>query len=83
MRERVLWYHSVVEELHHLSARQPKVATRILVALRELGNGRRSDLKKLQGSEDWRLRVGDWRVILRIDGLTIYVLGFSDRQDAY
>jgi mRNA-degrading endonuclease RelE of RelBE toxin-antitoxin system len=25
------------------------------------------DLRRLQGSDEWRLRVGDWRVRLRLD----------------
>lgn len=44
------------------------------------------DLKKLQGSpERWRLRVGDWRVILRIDREqgVLYVLRIRHRREAY
>jgi len=44
------------------------------------------DLKKLKGSPDmWRLRVGDWRVILRFDrerGI-LYVLRIRHRREAY
>lgn len=41
------------------------------------------DLKKLQGSpERWRVRVGDWRVILRIDReqRVLYVLRIRHRR---
>ena len=45
-----------------------------------------ADLKKLKGSQDmWRLRVGDWRVILRLDreqGI-LYVLRVRHRREAY
>ena len=44
------------------------------------------DLRKLHGSpERWRLRVGDWRVILRIDRgqRILYVLRIRHRRDAY
>lgn len=44
------------------------------------------DLKKLRGSpERWRLRVGDWRIILRIDQEQeiIYILRIRHRREAY
>jgi len=44
------------------------------------------DLKKLHGSpERWRLRVGDWRVILRIDReqMILYVLRIRHRREVY
>lgn len=44
------------------------------------------DLKKLQGEVDsWRLRVGNYRVIMRISPKeeTIYVLRVRHRRDAY
>lgn len=44
------------------------------------------DLKKLKGSSDmWRLRVGDWRVILRFDREqgVLYVLRIKHRREAY
>ena len=44
------------------------------------------DLKKLRGEFDkWRVRVGDYRVIMRIASKeeTIYVLRIRHRSDAY
>lgn len=44
------------------------------------------DIKKLKGSRNmWRLRVGDWRVILWLDreqGI-LYVLRIRHRREAY
>jgi len=42
-------------------------------------------LKKLKGVGAWRLRVGDFRVILDIDSLEkkIYVLTLGHRKDIY
>lgn len=60
---------------------------RILTAiegLRELPL--RGDIKKLQGRQDqWRLRVGDWRVIFEVDarGHTVYIVRVLARKDAY
>lgn len=45
----------------------------------------RGDWKPLQGSNFWRLRVGDWRAIcdLRDDELVLLVLKIAPRGDAY
>lgn len=45
----------------------------------------RGDWKSLQGSDFWRLRVGDWRAICEIrDGdLVLLVLKIAPRGDAY
>lgn len=44
-----------------------------------------SSLVKLEGSDQWRLRVGDFRVTLRIDqtGGVIYALRVMHRKEAY
>ena len=83
MKYNVLWYHAAVEDLQHLTVRNQRQATRIALAVRELGNTGRGDLKKLSGRGDWRLRVGDWRIFLEYVGADIHVTGISDRQDAY
>ena len=43
------------------------------------------DLKKLQGGRGWRLRVGNWRVLLELDGRTgiMRVAQVVNRRDAY
>ncbi|NSW84640.1 MAG: type II toxin-antitoxin system RelE/ParE family toxin [Syntrophothermus sp.] len=44
------------------------------------------DLKKLQSSPgEWRLRVGDWRVIFRIEREQelLYILRVRHRREAY
>lgn len=83
MRHELLWYHAGVEQIVQLSARNPRQATRIMLALRDFGNTGKGDLKKLSGSNDWRLRSGDWRIFLKLDGETAWVFAISDRKDAY
>lgn len=60
---------------------------RILTALRGLQEQTGfSDIKKIKAQTDrWRLRVGDWRVILKIDQAegVIYVLAIKHRSEAY
>ncbi|MGB9663170.1 MAG: type II toxin-antitoxin system RelE family toxin [Moorellaceae bacterium] len=64
-----------------------KTQRRIKAALdRLLSYPQAVDLKKLKGSRDmWRLRVGDWRVILRLDREqgVLYVLRIRHRREAY
>ena len=61
--------------------------SRILVALRGLAsNPRPSGCKKLVGGErDWRVRVGDYRVLYEIDDAekAVRVLSVKHRRDAY
>lgn len=83
MRRELLWYHAGVEQIVQVSARNARQATRIMLALRDFGNTGKVDLKKLSGSNDWRLRSGDWRIFLKLDGDVAWVFGISDRQDAY
>jgi mRNA interferase RelE/StbE len=42
------------------------------------------DVKKLVGRHDeWRLRVGDWRVIFELEGDSVRVVAVLLRRDAY
>jgi len=83
MKREIYWYHSAVELVLQLSARNSRQATRIALAPRNFGASGTADIKKLEGSDRWRLRAGDWRIFLRLDGPEAWVVGLSDRQDAY
>lgn len=64
----------------------PPVRTRILDALdRLVASPPAGDVIKLQGRDEHRLRVGDWRVIVRLDReqRTIHVLRVLPRGRAY
>jgi mRNA interferase RelE/StbE len=42
------------------------------------------DLRKLSGSRnEWRVRVGNWRVRLLLEGGVLFVVRVLDRKDAY
>ncbi|MDK2784543.1 MAG: mRNA interferase RelE/StbE [Bacillota bacterium] len=64
-----------------------KTQRRIKVALDKLLTCPQAvDLRKLKSTpERWRLRVGDWRVILRLDREqeVLYVLRIRHRREAY
>ena len=83
MKRRVFWEQSAVEQVAKLAGRNSRQATRILVATREYGQANRGNIKKLSGSDEWRLRVGDWRVVFRLFGDAAYISDVTDRQDAY
>jgi mRNA interferase RelE/StbE len=38
--------------------------------------------KVLQGSKFWRIAVGEYRVVYRVDDETIYVVAFGKRNDS-
>jgi len=59
---------------------------RIIGALMDLEvNPFNQDVKTLRGRPEWRLRVGRWRLILRVDkeNLVIVALSLGSRGDVY
>ena len=65
--------------------KMPKTdADRILNAIYAMRAGVTGDVKKLTNhSPEYRLRIGNWRVLFDIDGDTIIVYRVLDRKDAY
>ena len=65
----------------------PSTRKRILAAIRRLGQSAEltGDIKRLRGSSEYRLRVGDWRVRFERDGrqLVITVVRVLPRGRAY
>lgn len=65
----------------------PPTRKRILAAITKLGQSAEltGDIKRLQGSSEYRLRVGDWRVRFERDGrrLIITVVRVLPRGRAY
>ena len=83
MPYRVLIKRSAEKELDALPASvRERIAVRLLT-LEE--NPRSSGVKKLQGEESYRLRVGDYRVLFTINDrqrvVTIYAVGH--RREVY
>ena len=65
----------------------PPTRRRILAAIRRLGESAEltGDVKRLRGSSEYRLRIGDWRVRFMRDGrqLIITVVRVLPRGRAY
>jgi len=58
---------------------------RVYTALEQLITGQRIDIKKLKASENYRIRVGDYRVIIAISKkvVTVYTLRVLHRREVY
>ena len=58
---------------------------RLLGAIDALHSGPSGDIKPLKGREEWRLRVGSWRIIMQIDERSkiIDILFLGPRGDVY
>ena len=54
------------------------IETRLLAAPQEYGEPLRRTLKGY-----WKLRVGDYRVVFRVKGKDIFVLGIIHRKEVY
>jgi mRNA interferase RelE/StbE len=82
-RRALRFTRSAEKELRRLD---PQIRTRVLGALERLAADDRSlDVRRLTGSEHFRLRVGDWRVIFDYnrDTQTVLVRHVLPRGRAY
>ena len=67
-----------------LFALNPQERTRILAKLKGLeGSPFSFDVKKLTGGQDYRLRVGDYRILFTIRGDLIIINRIAHRREAY
>ena len=77
------WTERALKDTDRL-AREERV--RVLNGLNRLAETSTGDIKKLAGSDnDWRLRIGNWRVRFTFDGArqTIVILRVVHRREAY
>ena len=78
---KIVWDEKAFNELNKLEV---LIARRINKKVKRLSNDPYSkDVKKLKGSSDYRLRVGDYRVIFEIDKDRIIVLKVGHRKKIY
>jgi mRNA-degrading endonuclease RelE of RelBE toxin-antitoxin system len=80
----VLWREAAVDDLLELSGQDHRQALRVVVTVRSFGRDGRGDLKKLQGrTGEWRLRAGEWRIVLVVERDRAFVTRIDNRRDAY
>jgi len=81
VRYEVHFADSALRDLKRLS---PDVASRLLRKISRLADDLAGDVKRLTNfSPEFRLRVGDWRVLFDIDGNNILIQHISHRSQAY
>lgn len=67
-----------------LEKMSPDIRRRIRSKIERLSEGMAGDVKRLTNfSPEYRLRVGDWRVLFNIDGDTISIEHVRHRSEAY
>jgi mRNA interferase RelE/StbE len=81
----VIVLHSVEKKISTL---QKIERERIQSAINELANGpyvEGLDIKPLKARPEWRLRVGDWRILFKVDNerITITVVRLAPRGNVY
>ena len=83
MAYRVILKRPAEKELDALQANIRERITKRLLALEE--NPRPSGIKKLQGEESYRLRVGDYRVLYSVDDQLkrVVILAVGHRREVY
>ena len=78
---KIIWDEKAHEALDKL---EPIFSNRILKKVGELTESPYSkDIKRLKGTNSYRLRVGDYRVIFEIVGDAIQILKVGHRKNIY
>ena len=78
---KIVWDENAYNSLKKLES---SISRRILKKVDELyENPFSRDIKRLKGSDGFRLRVGDYRIIFSIDKNTIQILKVGHRKNIY
>ncbi|MFA5259573.1 MAG: type II toxin-antitoxin system RelE/ParE family toxin [Candidatus Pacearchaeota archaeon] len=78
---KIIWDENSYEQLNKL---EPSISRRITKKVCELSeNPFSKDIKRLKGRDDFRLRVGDYRVLFLIEGEVIQILKVGHRKNIY
>jgi len=79
------WERQARQEIREISRLDARLAQRINAAIEAYADRDQGDVRKLAGSEMYRLRVGDWRILFTLDdgGRLMAILRIMNRRDAY
>lgn len=81
MNYRIEFKPRAVKDLKSLEAKQ---ATRIVQKIAEMKDDLRGDVKRLTNfTPEYRLRIGDYRVLFEIEGDMVIIYRVKHRKDAY
>ena len=71
----------VVKDITSLS---PHIRSRILAKIEQMSDDLRGDVKRLTSfTHEYRLHVGDYRVLFEIEGRSIVIYRIRHRREAY
>jgi mRNA interferase RelE/StbE len=81
----IFYSHAALKDLKDLPA---EIAAKVLMSIKEIRNNPKVHIKKLKGCPDsplYSLRVGEYRVIMSIEGdkLIIFVIEIGHRSKIY
>ena len=78
---KIVWDEKAFQELEKLES---TVSRRILKKVRRLEEDPfAKDVKKLKGSDGFRLRVGDYRIIFAVESEQLQILKVGHRKNIY
>lgn len=75
----IIYRPAAQKAMNRMPARDREALDRKLLQFAKTGTG---DVVKMTGSEQWRLRHGDWRAILTIDN-DMVVVRIAHRREVY
>ena len=75
------WKENAIKELARLERNLSSRIYKKVISLKENFNS--ADIKRLQNSDLFRLRIGDYRVLFEIEKDTIIILKVSNRKNIY
>lgn len=76
----VSYTRTAIKQLKKMPA---KDRTAVLAKMDDYAGGGTQDVKPLKGSDLWRLRHGDWRVVFAQNGTVIAVIRIANRREVY
>lgn len=83
MKRTVIYSKQAAKKLGRMPASEADRIRQKIVPYAEDSASLANNVKKLEGVEYYRLRVGDWRVIFREDGFIVDVIKVAARGEAY
>lgn len=86
MNYELLRSSQALRQLRRLQRTQPQLIPQFVAAITALSdNPRPSGVTKLVNRPEWRVRVGDYRVLYQIDdsNRTVTIVSIAHRRDAY
>lgn len=83
MKRTVIYSKQAAKKLGRMPASEADRIRQKIVQYAEDSASLANNVKKLEGVEYYRLRVGDWRVIFREDGFIVDVIKVAARGEVY